>query len=224
MNNTKKITEESARKDFIRVMVFNLIHKINYFFRGDYRAFWYAKEEYIHWLELCRVNGSQDKAYTHKVIHNLERFDRCGLSSKAVKAIFHDIPNYPRIIEKYLATPHGRFNKGGTDFIYRNVYCPDTLDKLAKIFDNTKNLNLRKVLRGNFYTKRQKNIIHKYVFEDTKVRKPDGTIVWVPKKKDDNQSNEYHYEKEDFLEPGQTEEEMMEMVKSLLDEDEKEAV
>lgn len=172
MNNVKKITAEVASEDFKKIMMFNLVNKIQYFFGGDYKSFWKAKDEFLKFRELCQTYGRQTPQLTHKVYNNIERFDRCSLPANVVKAIFHDIPNYDELISKYLVTKHGTLSVTGKDgskrFLrYGNIYRPESIEELAEILGKGSEHNLlrHQNLKGNFYTKRQKHIILKYLID-----------------------------------------------------------
>lgn len=170
MNNVKKITAEVALEDFKKIMMFNLVNKIQWFFGGDYKSFWKAKDEFLRFRELCQTYGRQTPQLTHKVYNNIERFDRCSLPANVVKAIFHDIPNYDKLISKYLVTKHGTLSVTGKDgskrlLRYGNIYRPESIEELAEILGKGSEHNLlrHQNLKGNFYTKRQKHIILKYL-------------------------------------------------------------
>lgn len=170
MNNVKKITAEVALEDFKKIMMFNLVNKIQWFFKGDYKSFWNAKDEFLKFRELCKIYGRQTPQLTHRVFNNIERFDRCSLPVKVVKAIFHDIPNYDELISKYLVTKHGTLSvtdKDGSKRLlrYGNIYRPESIEELAEILGKGSEHNLlrHQNLKGNFYTKRQKHIIIKYL-------------------------------------------------------------
>jgi len=168
MNTQKKITAEVALEDFKKVMLFNLVNKIQYFFRGDYRAFWTAKDRFIKFRDLCEKHGQQTPQLTHKVYNDLERFDHCSLSLEAVKACMRGVPNYSKMIEKYLVTPHGTLMVKKPDgtikrMSYGNIYRPETLDELAEVFKDAHSLQRFQNTKSNFYTKRQKRIIIKYI-------------------------------------------------------------
>lgn len=179
MNTIKKITEKSVLEDFRKIMVFNVVNKIKHFFRYgskyeyggvkyDYEAFWNARTEFNRFREKCRLEGRQDKTYTHAVYNTLEKFDRCGLSQQAVKAIFRGgVSNYGKLIEKYLLQPHGTMTIYKSDgkkktLQFVNIYSP-LFDELKDIFEHPDKLKMITDLRGGYYTKRQKHIIYKYV-------------------------------------------------------------
>lgn len=167
MNNKKKVTAESALEDFKKVMVFNLVNKINTFFDGNVRAFWTAQSEMRKFDERCETWGRQSPQLTHRVYRNLELFDNCGLSVDAVKAIFRNVPNYPKLIEKYRVAKHGTLMTGNGDNAhrkhYKTVYRTETMKELTDIFENEYLLRAVLNLRGTHYTKRQKHIIIKYI-------------------------------------------------------------
>lgn len=179
MNTIKKITEESVLEDFEKIMVFNTVNKIKHFFRYgskyepggvkyDYKAFWNARKAFNEFREKCRLEGRQDKTYTHAVYNTLEKFDRCGLSQKAVKAIFRGgVSNYGQLTAKYLLQPHGTLTVHTSDgkrqtLQFKNIYSP-SFDELQDIFEHPDKLKMITNLRGGYYTKRQKHIIYKYV-------------------------------------------------------------
>jgi len=180
MNNVKKITAETALEDFKKIMVFNLVNKIQYFYRGDYKAFWNAKDEFVQFRNDCKEYGWQDKTETHRIYNNLEKFDRCGLPFDVVRIIFNGVPGYKKLIEKYLVAPHGTLmtkKKGKkTRMSYGNVYRPETIDELREIFKNEYARLRVQNTKSNYYTKRQKRIIHKYLTKNEKkevvVKKP----------------------------------------------------
>lgn len=173
MNNVKKINEETALEDFKKVMLFNLVNKIQYFYKGNYEAFWNAKDNFNRFRKLCQEYGKQTPQLTHVVYNNLEKFNRCGLSTTVVRAIFKGISNHKNLIDKFLVTSHGTMSvkkADGTKHImwYDNIYRPETIDELMEIFENKSLLKKCQSIAGNYYTKRQKRIIVKYVIAGTK--------------------------------------------------------
>jgi len=173
MNTVKKINDKTAIEDFRKVMLFNLVNKIQYFYNGNYEAFWNAKDNFIRFRKLCQEYGKQTPQLTHAVYSNLEKFDRCGLNGDVVRAIFKGIPNYKTLISKFLVASHGTMSvkkANGTKSIlqYGNIYRPETIDELRTIFEDKSLLKRCQNIAGNYYTKRQKRIIIKYVIVGTK--------------------------------------------------------
>lgn len=194
MNTKKKITADTAKDDFKKVMTFHVVSRIDYFFRPvrikrkkyyhikytppDYMAFWNARDEFGKFKENLRKYGLQNEEYTHRVYSDLEHFDKCGFPPEAMEAIFRRISNYSKCIKHYKRAKHGTLRvhdelKQRKVIHYPTIYSPD-LDELRDIFKSRENFEKVMNLWSGYYTARQIHIILVYILKQSKFKKCPG--------------------------------------------------